>query len=592
MIVRIADTFTKALGNLTAAEQKQVKISVFDLQLDPSGASKSFHRIERSRDPNFWSARVNQDIRLIVHKQADSLLLAYVDHHDRAYAWAERKRLETHPRTGAAQFVEIPVLATLPIRGGSENWRVEGPRVGLWPSKRADTAGGLQGGSSSHALSPRMATRAPVSRPFAELPDDLLLDVGVPPDWLAPVRETTDVELFDLLDKLPSEAAEALLDHATGGRLEDHIAEKAHGDPFGHPDALRRFRVIDNLEEMQAALDAPFERWMVFLHPAQRAIVERDWKGPARVSGSAGTGKTIVALHRAAFLARIDASARVLLTTFSKPLADALAARCDLLLAAEPAVRARVTVRAIDQAAMELYAPRFGQPNMASRAQLRAAVIDAQKAGLGGALTTDFLVEEWDELVDAWNVSDAEAYATIPRLGRRTRLGPQQREAAWAVFNHVRQFLLDRKLTTWPVLYHKLVERTEQGDPQPFSHVVVDEAQDLSVAQVRFLAALARLRPDAVFLAGDIGQRIFHLPFSWARLGLDVRGRSQCLKVNYRTSHQIRLAADRLLPSAIADVDGIEEGRRGMVSVFDGPPPTLVLKQDEAEERMRGGPAP
>jgi hypothetical protein len=251
-----------------------------------------------------------------------------------------------------------------------------------------------------------------------------------------------------------------------------------------------------------------------------------------------------------------------------------------------------VTVRAIDQAAMELYAPRFGQPNMASRAQLRAAVIDAQKAGLGGALTTDFLVEEWDELVDAWNVSDAEAYATIPRLGRRTRLGPQQREAAWAVFNHVRQFLLDRKLTTWPVLYHKLVERTEQGDPQPFSHVVVDEAQDLSVAQVRFLAALARLRPDAVFLAGDIGQRIFHLPFSWARLGLDVRGRSQCLKVNYRTSHQIRLAADRLLPSAIADVDGIEEGRRGMVSVFDGPPPTLVLKQDEAEERMRGGPAP
>jgi superfamily I DNA/RNA helicase len=194
-------------------------------------------------------------------------------------------------------------------------------------------------------------------------------------------------------------------------------------------------------------------------------------------------------------------------------------------------------------------------------------------------------VEEWGELVDAWGVSDVEAYATIPRLGRRTRLGPQQRESAWAVFDHVRKFLSGRNLTTWPELYHRLVERIDQGELLPFSHVVVDEAHDLSLAQVRFLAAMARTRADAVFLAGDIGQRIFHLPFSWARLGLDVRGRSQSLEVNYRTSHQIRLAADRLLPSAIADVDGIEEGRRGTVSVFDGPAPTLLLSTDEPDEQ-------
>ena len=122
-----------------------------------------------------------------------------------------------------------------------------------------------------------------------------------------------------------AEAAEALYDYATGGKLEDHIAAAATPgtSPYAHPDAQRRFRLLDNVEELQAALDAPFEKWAVFLHPAQRALVERPITGPTRVTGSAGTGKTIVALHRAVHVARADPDAEVLLTTFSQPLADA-----------------------------------------------------------------------------------------------------------------------------------------------------------------------------------------------------------------------------------------------------------------------------
>jgi superfamily I DNA/RNA helicase len=139
-------------------------------------------------------------------------------------------------------------------------------------------------------------------------------------------------------------------------------------------------------------------------------------------------------------------------------------------------------------------------------------------------------------------------------------------------------------LTTWPQLYARLTDWLRGGGKLPYTHIVVDEAQDLSVAQVRFLAAAGAGRTGALFFAGDLGQRIFHLPFSWARLGLDVRGRSHRLKVNYRTSHQIRSAADRLLPTVIVDMDGDEEGRRGTVSVFDGPAPELVLAEDEAAE--------
>src|SRR6476469_9558438 len=107
MEFRIADTFTDSLARLTGEEQKAVKTAAFDLQINPAHPGMSFHKLDKAKDRNFWSVRVSADIRLIVHKTAGSLLLCYVDHHDKAYAWAERRKLETHPNTGAAQLVEI-----------------------------------------------------------------------------------------------------------------------------------------------------------------------------------------------------------------------------------------------------------------------------------------------------------------------------------------------------------------------------------------------------------------------------------------------------------------------------------------------------
>lgn len=552
MTLHYASTFADALGKLSHAEQKQVKITTVDLMIDPRGAGLSIERLNAA-DKHIWSARVSQDIRIIMRREGDDVLLAYVGHHDDAYRWAERRRIEPHERTGAMQIVQLVE-------------RVEEMRETTAPdsSKRQDAN----------------------FQPFWALSDDQLLDVGVPREWLEPVRGMDEGDIDKLFDRLPAEAAEALMDFATGGKLEDHVAKPAEPgqNPFAHPDAQRRFRLLDNIEELQAALDAPFEKWAVFLHPAQRELVTRDVSGPTRVSGSAGTGKTIVALHRAVHLAGGDDNARVLLTTFSKELARSLATKVDLLAQARPAVRERIIVRPIDRAATDLYSAQFGQPNRASISQIRSMIAEAQKAGLGGELTAAFLLEEWNELVDAWGVTDAESYATIPRIGRRTRLGPRQREAAWAVFDTVRHSLQRRGLVTWSMIYNRLTEWLRGGGRLPFEHFVVDEAQDLTVAQVRFLAEAGKLRADALFLAGDIGQRIFRLPFSWAKLGLDIRGRSHSLKVNYRTTHQIRAVADRLLPVSITDMDGVEEGRRGTVSVFDGPPPDIRLFDSEDAE--------
>lgn len=556
MTLLYASTFADSLGRLSHNEQKQVKITTVDLMMDPKGSGLSLERLTRTGSDNIWSARVSRDLRIIMRRDGEDNLLAYVGHHDEAYHWAERRKIVPHERTGAMQIVKL-------VERQEE-------AASLFYTER----GGEEGKPEQ------------VVQPFWALTDDQMLDVGVPRDWLDPIRGMSEGEIDALFDRLPAEAAEALYDFATGGRLEDHIAASAEPgeNPFAHPDAQRRFRLLDNIEELQAALDAPFEKWAVFLHPAQRELVDREVTGPTRVTGSAGTGKTIVALHRAVHLAEADEGARVLLTTFSKELAGALSAKVDLLTQARPAVRERVIVRPIDQAATELYTAQIGQPHRATPSQIRSMIGEAQAAGLGGDLTAAFLLEEWTELVDAWGVTDAESYATIPRIGRRTRLGPRQREAAWAVFDAVRHGLERRGLVTWAMIYGRLTELLRGGGRLPFEHVVVDEAQDLTIAQVRFLAEAGKGRDDALFLAGDIGQRIFRLPFSWAKLGLDIRGRSHSLKVNYRTSHQIRAVADRLLPPSITDMDGVEEGRRGTVSVFDGPPPDIRLFDDEDAE--------
>lgn len=556
MQFRIADTFTDSLARLTGEEQKAVKTAAFDLQLNPTSPSMSFHKLAKAKDKNFWSVRVGSDIRLIVHKSDASLLLCYVDHHDKAYDWAERRKLETHPTTGAAQLVEIRETVkevVVPVYVQSEL-----------------------------ALAPKPA---PMLKPlFFGTPDDELLGYGVPPEWLDDVKRATEDTLLALADHLPAEAAEALLELATGGKPRVPAQPKATANPFDHPDAQRRFRVMTNVEELQRALDFPWEKWTVFLHPEQRQWVERGYTGPARVSGSAGTGKTIVALHRAAHLARTHPDARVLLTTFSDTLASALQTKLRRLLGNEPRLAERVDVHSIDAIGLRLYKTHIGPATIASREIVRGLVQEAANAVGGHKFGVHFLLTEWEQVVDAWRLENWEGYRDVVRLGRKTRLPEAQRTVLWSIFEHIRAGLRERKLITHAELFTALAVAIANSKNVVFDFAVVDEAQDISVAHLRFFSALGGSRPNALFFAGDLGQRIFQQPFSWKSLGVDIRGRSRTLRINYRTSHQIRTQADRLLGPVVTDVDGNTEDRSDTVSVFNGPPPVILILKDENAE--------
>jgi len=551
MQFRIADTFTDSLARLTGDEQKAVKTTAFDLQLNPANPGMQFHRLNKPRDKNFWSVRVSADIRLIVHRTAESLLLCYVDHHDKAYDWAERRRLETHPKTGAAQWVEIRET----VQEIVVPTYVEAPRL--------------------------VATAKPV---LAHVSDGELLNYGVPPEWLADVRKATEDTLLTLANHLPAEAAEALLELATGGKPRAPQAPPTTANPFEHPDAQRRFRVMARTEELERALEFPWDKWTVFLHPEQRQWVEREYSGPARVSGSAGTGKTIVALHRAVFLARRHADARVLLTTFSDTLAHALRTQLKRLVSNEPRLAERIDVHAIDAIGMRLYKSHFGEANLATREVIAELLRDASSKVGNHKFGQHFLLTEWEQVVDAWQLRSWEAYRDVARLGRKTRLPEQQRAMLWSIFDQVRAGLDARKLLTVHALFTRLTARVGESRNPPFDFAVVDESQDFSISHLRFLAALGTHRPDALFFAGDLGQRIFQQPFSWKALGVDIRGRSRTLRVNYRTSHQIRMQADRLLGPAVSDADGNIDERGDTVSVFNGPAPMIrVLDSEKAE---------
>lgn len=552
MEFRISDTFTDSLARLTGEEQKVVKTTVFDLQVNPANPGMSFHRLDKAKDKNFWSVRVSSDIRLIVHKNESSLLICYVDHHDNAYDWANRRKLEVHPKTGAAQLVEI-------------REKVQEIFVPVYIQEEV-----------------RVVKTFP--KLFENTNNDILLSYGVPQEWLHDVKEATEETIFSLVEHLPAEAAEALLELATGGKPLVSKYVTAGLDPFTHPDAQRRFRTMNNIEELTRALEFPWDKWAVFLHPAQRQWVERNYTGPSRVSGSAGTGKTIVAVHRAVFLAKSDPEARVLLTTFSPILANVLKVKLRRLVSNEPKLAEQIDVYPLNELGLRLYKTNIAKPVIATDAQI-STIVKSKSAGIEGLkFSQSFLVSEWEQVVDAWQLTTWDEYRDVKRLGRKTRLPEQQRALLWSVFEQVNQQLISDKLLTWSGLFYKLACFVTEHKINPYDYAVIDEAQDVSISQLRFLAALGKSNPNALFFAGDLGQRIFQQAFSWKTVGVDIRGRSRTLNVNYRTSHQIRQQADRLLAPEVTDADGNVEERGKTQSVFNGPVPVVKTFKTTTDE--------
>ena len=416
MEFRIADTFTDSLAKLTGDEQKAVKTAAFDLQLNPG-----------SPEPAIPQARQAEGSPILVDSGEQRCPV------DRA-----QDRVQPAAVLCRSPRQRVSVGRTAEARNSSQD------RRGAVRRSSGDGAGDHDSQVRGGGAATCRQGRAPKPPLFAGISEDELLGYGVPAEWLADVRRANEDTLLELADHLPSEAAEALLDLATGVAPKVAKPVAVGADPFAHPDAQRRFRVMANVEELERALDYPWDKWTVFLHPAQRTLVERDYSGPARVAGSAGTGKTIVALHRAVFLVRANPDARVLLTTFSDTLANALRTKLRRLISNEPRLGERLEVHSMNAIGRRLYEVNFGRPQIASREAVRELLSEAAGAVEGHKFSLQFLLTEWEQVVDAWQLESWESYRDVVRLGRKTRLQEAQRVVLWSIFERVRSALKAR----------------------------------------------------------------------------------------------------------------------------------------------------
>ena len=544
----IADTFQDSVANLDSVYHTAVKSAAFDLYSDPSHPSFQFHRVERAKEKNFWTARVNDDIRIVVYKDGENFVLCYVAHHDAAYHWAESRRFSINETTGAVQIVFTKEIVNEIIK----------PKVVVYDEYR----------------------KPPL---FDRYDNEYLMLLGVPEDYLDAVKVADEDQFLDsLVGILPAEAAENLLNLAAGGVIPTPTP-KTDVDPFLHPDAQRRFQVIDkDAKNLERALNVPWDKWAIFLHPSQQEIVDMDYSGPARVTGGAGTGKTVVALHRAARLASKE-GARVLLTTYSRTLAARLQHHLRSLLGDGPELR-RIRVTHLHSLAADVWreASNSGlnlfDPQRDLTPLMQQAIADAG----GSDLSLGFLETEWATVVDTEGVNSWNEYKNVSRAGRGTPLGARQRLDAWKVFEALHDLLAAKNLRTWQRVCYE-TEFILERRPEPlFDHVVADEIQDFGPAELSLLRALAPQGDNDIFLAGDMGQRIYKGRTSFARAGLEIRGRSSVLRLNYRTTEQIRRYADTILPNVLAD-DG-EDERRGSVSLLVGPEPEFELHTSSSKE--------
>ena len=578
MTISISQDFLEAFSNLPRAQQKKARAFIEKFREDPTSPGINYETINGASDPNLRSVRIDQAYRGIVLKpdSGDVYVLLWVDHHDDAYQWAANKRVAVHPDTGVLQVVPASE-DDAPTLNQEEGSAPEAPaREGL----------------------------------FRDLRDRDLLRLGLP-DVLVPVVRNveTDEDLDRLAPHLPEEAGEALYMIAAGFSLEEVDREFAwrgsqepvDTDDFAaalrRPDSQRRFATVDGEDELAEMLDAPLKHWRVFLHPSQRSLVTMNANGPVRVLGGAGTGKTVVAMHRARWLVEnvLDAPRqRVLFTTFTRNLAADI--RANLALLCPPEVLDRIEVTHLDGwLSGYLKAQQYAYDVDYAGTRTRPLWDEASAQAPEGT-SASFLRAEWEETVVPQEVESLADYVRADRRGRGTPLSRRDRKALWPVFEEYRTLLDEHRLREPALAMQDARALLQRDDVLPYRSIVVDEAQDFGASAFRLLRAMVPPAPHDLFVVGDAHQRIYASRVVLGHCGIDIVGRGRKLRVNYRTTEQTRRWAVALLGGVpVDDLDGGEDSQRGYRSLVQGVPAhrhALRLVRRRGRRYRRASPRP
>ena len=518
--VAISSDFLTAFAKLPRQIQGKVTEFVNKFRNNPTSPGINYEKINSGVDQKIYSVRIDDTYRGIVVRQQETgvYLLLWVDHHDEAYQWALRKRCEVNPKTGAIQVFDVQTITEKSVEQGKNSL-------------------------------------------FADAKDEDLLTLGVPEVQLLFIRNlTSKEEFYQAAASIPHDAFENLSWLAEGFPM-DEVLQLATVDHSGgengedlsaaldEPSTLKSFVVVDGEDELRRIMAEPLEKWRVFLHPTQRKIVRKEYSGPARVLGGAGTGKTVVAMHRAKALAsQCEGKQRILMTTFTANLAADIRENLRKICTVEELRRIEVIHLDawVNQFMREAgFSSQIGYDDEISPLWEKAILLAGQEL----PFEQSFYEEEWNRVVIAQEALSLEKYVKTTRNGRGTRLDRKKRMQIWKVFECYQNLMKENQVRDINTAMYECTKLLESSSRKPtYVSIIVDEGQDFSDNAYRLIRALAgEEHKNDIFIVGDSHQRIYRNRPTLSKCGINVRGRSSILKINYRTTEEIRKAAFALL---------------------------------------------
>lgn len=649
--IALGATFSDACKQLP--KEIRAKVAKAQSQFFSGPFAMGLHQEKvQGADTDIYSCRLDQDYRIIYKRPEgiNAVFFLYVGKHDDAYAWAETHCCGVNTFTGGIQTSAaitpkvnrtpgspkpLPRLSKL---SDEQLKTLEIPDI-YWEQLRTKIflAGHLLGYKSllteatyavleeivggmsvSDAMDLYAEWNAPINVPeiearptatplFDAFTNEELVSVGIPTEYLDLVRTVrTEPELNGLSGKLPEEAMQSLYALRSGESIASIIKSTfSDSKPVGiddfkaamdNPITKSQFAVMEDEAALKAFMDAPMEKWRVFLHPTQRRLAEHNYAGPARITGGAGTGKTVVIVHRAKMLAKLcDDGEKVLVTTYSSTLADDIAKRLSSICSAEELSRIEVTT--VDAVARKLAGKlrisikyNWSKPGSAGDLdKLWAEAVGA--SGREQKFEIGFFMDEWQDVIQAQQIDTLERYLIAQRGSRGKRLDKRNREDVWAVFEQYKN-LCEKKKCADIDYAENLIASFFAADPETkerglYRSILVDECQDLRAPAFRMLRAIAgQQRQNDLYFSGDSRQRIYHGQASLSQCGIVVNNRSSMLKLNYRTTAEIYDTAIRVQQGyQYDDLDGKALEQDKCVCIFHGEKP-VIQGFDSLEDEM------
>ena len=539
---------------------------------NPAGNGLNLESVEGSKDKSLKSLRLDRGYRAIAFETPTDIMFVHVNEHDKAYRWAEGRRVKLDSATNRIRIVE----------------EIEQDQVSV--DLNATSAVDI----------------------FESYKDKKLIQLGVAEEAIPLARfMSSEAELEAAEDRFDPLSFQVLYALAAGyseeevysilgdqGETEAANEEKSFEDLIDTEESKQTIFTPQSIEELRRFFDGELEGWRVWLHPDQRKLAYKKYNGPAMVRGGAGTGKTVVAMHRAKYLADLLAQdvsrsgERVLVTTFTTTLAKDIETNLKTLCP-EHLEAKRIEVINLDRwASNYLKKKQFDRKVISSNeadelVDIWREVFDSFVPPEG--LTEEFVKSEWQQIIQAKGIEELNDYLKVSRAGRGTPLNRAKRKDLWNIFSTYRARLIQEGLAERDDVYREAIPMLQsEGQNSPYFSIVVDEAQDMGEQAFRLIRAMIPSSQDdsnSIFIVGDAHQRIYNRRASMSACGINIVGRSRKLKLNYRTTHEIRAWAVSVLKGVnVDDLDDGEDTLDGYVSISHGMAPLLASYGSDKDE--------